>query len=97
MKCVVEVAADACRAHARSLGFQIKHLAENPRFPEQTAIPPGALGADCLSEISNHAQAKGAIRGDLLMTTDNLGGPSQVSLHQAIKPQMLRAIRRLFP
>jgi hypothetical protein len=41
MKRVIKVAPDACRARAGSLGFQIQHLAENPRFPEQTAIPPG--------------------------------------------------------
>ena len=97
VKRVVEVAADACRAHASSLGFQIQHLAENPRFPEQTALPPSALGADRLSEISDHSQAEGAIRGDLLVTTDNLGRALQVPLHQAIQPQMLRASRRPFP
>src|SRR5207245_8166733 len=87
----------ACRAQDRSLVVHIQHLAENPCFPEQTPIPPGALAADRLSEISDHAQAEGAIRGDLLMTTDNTGGALQVPLHQAIQPQMLRAIRRLVP
>src|SRR5579871_5299275 len=67
MKDIVEITADAGRAHARGLGLQIQDVSQNSGLPEEPTIPPGAVSANALSKVGDHAQAEGAVGGNLLM------------------------------
>src|SRR5687768_7303667 len=60
---VVEEAADAGAGYARRRRFQIQHLTDQPRLPEQAAVGPIAFLLQRPGEVRDHAEAEGALAG----------------------------------
>src|ERR1017187_1444199 len=70
---VIEEAADSRRTDAARFRLQIKHLADHPGLPEESAVKPGSVPPQVWFEFRDHSQRKRAIAGDFLAATD-LGG-----------------------
>jgi hypothetical protein len=54
------------RAHARGFGLKIKNLADQTGFPEQAAVRPCSILLESARKVGHHAQAEGAVAGNLL-------------------------------
>ena len=67
---VVVEAADAGRADAGGLRFEIEHLPDDARLPEQMPIERRAELARGSVEVRDHAEAEEAVGGDVLVATD---------------------------
>ena len=97
VKHVVEVAAHAGGTNALCLRFQVKHLTKHPGLPEKSPVPPRAPVTDRVAKLGEHAEAKSAVRGDLLVAARYSGNILEVRFGQAPEPQVLGAVWRPFP
>src|SRR6266540_7034374 len=69
---VIEKTTDSRGADACGLRFQIEHLANQPGFPEESAVEPRSVPMQARFEFCDHCQGKRAIASDILVAT-NLG------------------------
>src|SRR5579871_6863764 len=83
VKDVVEVATDTGRTDAGGFRLQVKHLTEHPGFPEKAPIPPRAPVTNRVAELSEHAEAESAVRGDRLVAAHLTRHFAEVRLDQA--------------
>src|SRR5271157_3299952 len=97
MKGVVEVTSDPSAADTGGLRFKVQHLPQQAGFPKQFSIPPCTCGTDAFGKFGNHAEAKGAGAGNLLMAAHHLCLLAEVSLDQFEQRQVLRAALWTFP
>src|SRR5436190_11166310 len=96
MERIVEVTPDASAANTSRLRLQIKDLTEYARLPEEPSIPPGALFANTVLELRDHAQAERPCAGNLLLATDDLRLLPEVSGNKSEQLQMLGTLVRAF-
>ena len=86
---VVEVAADPGASDAGGFSFQIKHLADDTRFPKEARIKPGAVKFQGFQVLSNHTKAEATIAGNVLGTANLPGWFPCICFNKAIKLQFL--------
>src|SRR5688572_28255600 len=91
---IVVEAADTRSACAGRFGFQIEHLADDTRFPEQVSIEGGALIRQTAVEFRDHPEAEKPIRCDRLITAETLGSCPADSY---LKPPERQLVADLFP
>jgi hypothetical protein len=62
-----------------AIGLKIKDLADQTGFPEQAAVRPCSILLESARKIGHHAQAEGAVAGNLLEAACARGGLAAVS------------------
>src|SRR5882762_8503997 len=77
---VVEEAANARGADSGRLGFQIKHLTDQPCLPKESAIEPRAVLAQAGFEFSDHPQGKGTLPRKALTAAELSGEGPRITL-----------------
>ena len=92
---IVEEAADAGAGNPGRRRFQIQHLTDQPRLPEQAAVGPVAFLLQRAGEVRDHAEAEGAFAGDGLKAAQLRRLPLQIARAEAEQRQ--RAIRHGLP
>ena len=79
---VVVKATDSGAAGACRLGFQIQHLSDDARLPEQLTVERRAEFLQARVELGEHAEAEESIGGDVLIAADARGEPPAVAASQ---------------
>ena len=73
-------------AHPGRLRLQVEHLAQHARLPEQPPIPPRPRSArSVVAELGDHAEAEGAVGGDLLVAAHRSAPASRRSARASRK------------
>src|SRR5438093_12863960 len=65
---IIKKAADAGVAHARRFGFEVEHLAVEPRLPKQPAVKPRPTPAQRRLQFGKHAEGERTGAGTVLET-----------------------------
>src|SRR6187399_2002772 len=74
MSRVIEEAPDPRASDAGCFRLEVKQLTDDARFPEQTAVEPGAVCCERLLILGEHCHCECAVGRDRLVATDLLGG-----------------------
>src|SRR6185503_8018316 len=90
---IVIETADAGAANTRRFGFEIQHLADDARFPEQMAVEGRATRVEAALEVGDHPEAETAVAGNCLIAADALRDGAAIAARQREERQ--RRVRRL--
>src|SRR5688500_178406 len=94
---VVEEAADAGRAHAGGFGFEIEHLPNEARLPEEAAVERRPVLDQRRLVLGEHAEREGAVAGDVLAAAHLGGEHARVAALEEEERQLRGAAGRRLP